>query len=55
MQELTVKVKREEVPVLTAFLVAKNVPVLGIAARHSLEDYFLKITSSNQHVEAFTN
>lgn len=55
VQELTVKVKREEVPVLTAFLVAKNVPVLGIAARHSLEDYFLKITSSNQHVEAFTN
>ena len=47
--------KRSEVPQLNRYLVEQGVDVLGLAARNSLEDYFLKITTANQHVEAYTD
>ena len=50
-----IKLRKEEVPMLTKLLVENNINVLGITARHSLEDYFLKITTANQHVEPFKN
>ncbi len=49
------KMRKEEVPLLTKLLIDHNVEVLGITPRHSLEDYFLKITTANQHVEPFKN
>jgi ABC-2 type transport system ATP-binding protein len=36
-------------------LVELGIPVLSLQPRHSLEDYFLQVTTGNQHVEAFTD
>ncbi|HMP87590.1 MAG TPA: ABC transporter ATP-binding protein, partial [Lacibacter sp.] len=52
---LELGMRKEEVPAFNRYLVQAGVEVLGISARHSLEDYFLKITTSNQHVEAYTD
>lgn len=52
---IDLKLKKEEVPALTKWLVQQNISILGVHARHSLEDYFLKITTANQHVEPFKN
>jgi len=46
---------RSRIPDLTRDLAALGVQVLAIRPRHSLEDYFLSLTTANQHVEAFTN
>lgn len=49
------QLRSADVPALNRYLVAQEVPVLGLSSRNSLEDYFLKITTANQHVEAYTN
>ncbi len=54
-QFIVLKMDKQQVPVLNQWLVQMNVPVLSIQPRHSLEDYFLQVTTGNQHVEAFTN
>jgi hypothetical protein len=36
-------------------LVHMDVQLLSLQPRHSLEDYFLQVTSGKQHVDAFTN
>jgi ABC-type multidrug transport system ATPase subunit len=54
-QGIQLKMRKDQVPAFNRFLVEQQVEVLGITARHSLEDYFLKITTANQHVEAYTN
>jgi ABC-type multidrug transport system ATPase subunit len=48
------KMDKAEIPVLTRELVALGIGVLAIQPRHSLEDYFLTLTTANQHVDAFT-
>jgi ABC-type multidrug transport system ATPase subunit len=48
------KMDRAEIPVLTKDLVALGIGVLAIQPRHSLEDYFLTLTTANQHVDTFT-
>ncbi|WP_207492151.1 ABC transporter ATP-binding protein [Aridibaculum aurantiacum] len=53
--KIMVQLDRQLIPVLNQWLVAQNVQVLSLQPRHSLEDYFLQVTSGNQHVEAFTN
>lgn len=52
---IELKMSRDAVPAFNRFLVAQQIEVKGITARHTLEDYFLKITSANQHVEAYKN
>lgn len=52
---IELKLRKEDVPALTKYLVQQNVEISGITARHTLEDYFLKITTANQHVEAYKN
>jgi ABC-type multidrug transport system ATPase subunit len=52
---IELKMSKEKVPALTRLLIDNKVNVLGITPRHSLEDYFLKITTANQHVEPFKN
>ena len=54
-KEIELKLSKEDVPQLTRFLVENKIEILGIAARHTLEDYFLKITTANQHVETYKN
>jgi len=50
---IQLKMRPDQVPDFNRYLVQQQVNVIGIAARHSLEDYFLKITTANQHVEAY--
>lgn len=47
------RMHRNLVPRLTRSLVEMNVEILSIHAQHSLEDYFIAMTSGKQHVETF--
>lgn len=52
---IVLKMDRNEIPAFHRALAAMQIPVLSLQPRHSLEDYFLQITTGNQHVETFTN
>lgn len=52
---LLLKVDRKMIPQLHAGLVSMNIQVVSLQPRHSLEDYFLQVTSGNQHVRTYTN
>jgi ABC-type multidrug transport system ATPase subunit len=54
-QRLVFNMDKALIPDLVQDLVRQGVQVLAIRPRHSLEDYFLSLTTANQHVEAFTN
>ena len=53
--EIILKMHRDEIPGVTKFLVQSNVEVISVQPKHSLEDYFLSLTTSNQHVAAYKN
>jgi ABC-type multidrug transport system ATPase subunit len=50
---ILLKMHREKVPDLNAFLVQQEVAVFSLHARHSLEEFFLSLTTPNQHVAAY--
>jgi ABC-type multidrug transport system ATPase subunit len=52
---IVLRIDRRRIPLLNAFLVRMGVQVLRLEPRHSLEDYFLQLTSSAQHVAPFTH
>lgn len=52
---IVLKMHRDEVPGLNAMLVQQNIKVYSLRAKHSLEDYFLSLTTANQHVDAYPN
>jgi hypothetical protein len=52
---LQLKMNKEEVPQLIAELVSLQVQLLSIKPMHSLEDYFLSLTTQPGHVESFAN
>jgi ABC-type multidrug transport system ATPase subunit len=52
---LQLKMNKEDVPQLIAEMVSLQVPVLSVHPMHSLEDYFLSLTTQAGHVESFTN
>ncbi|MGZ3950368.1 MAG: ABC transporter ATP-binding protein [Flavisolibacter sp.] len=54
-ENIILKMHRQEIPGLTKFLVEQDVHVLAIRPKHSLEDYFLSLTTGNQHVAAYEN
>jgi ABC-type multidrug transport system ATPase subunit len=49
------KMDRKEIPFFTSYMVQHGIEILSIQPRHSLEDYFLSLTSAKPHVETFTN
>ena len=51
--DLLLKMHRAKVPELNAFLVQNGVQVYSLRSKHSLEDYFLSLTTPNQHVAAY--
>ncbi|GAC1385675.1 MAG: ABC transporter ATP-binding protein [Ginsengibacter sp.] len=51
--KIVIRMERKDVPTFNELLVHLNIRVLSIQARHSLEDYFLQITTKKQHVETF--
>ena len=52
---IKVKMNKSDVPELVTFLTQKNIEILSVHPRHSLEDYFLSLTNNDTHVEPFTN
>lgn len=52
---IILKMHRLEISSLTKFLVESNVGILAIKPKHSLEDYFLSLTTGQQHVAAYKN
>lgn len=51
--QLILKMHRMNIPQLSKFLIEKNIAILAIQPRHSLEDYFLSLTTANPHVAAY--
>jgi ABC-type multidrug transport system ATPase subunit len=49
------KMDKSLIPSFVRDLVEQGIPVVAVRTRHQLEDYFLSLTTANQHVEAFTD
>ncbi len=52
---ILIKLDRELIPQLHRDMVDMDIQVLSLQPRHSLEDYFLQVTSGNQHVNTYSN
>jgi ABC-type multidrug transport system ATPase subunit len=52
---IVIKLDRKSIPQLHKELANMNLQLLSLQPKHSLEDYFLQVTSGNQHVDAFTS
>ncbi|MEP6683232.1 MAG: ABC transporter ATP-binding protein [Parafilimonas sp.] len=52
---LLMKMHHNTIPDFNIWLVQNNIRVISLQSRHSLEDYFLQVTSGTQHVATFTN
>jgi ABC-type multidrug transport system ATPase subunit len=52
---IVLKMHRNTIPDFHVWLVQQNIKIVSLQSRHSLEDYFLQVTSGQQHVAAFTN
>jgi ABC-type multidrug transport system ATPase subunit len=50
---LTFRMHRDEIPALVRSLVEWGIDIIAVTHKHSLEDYFLSLTSSNQHVATY--
>ncbi len=53
--DIILKLDRTQIPVFHQSIVNLGIPVLSLQPRHSLEDYFLQVTTGKQHVETFKN
>ena len=51
---IILKFSKDRIPEFVNQLVQLNIEVLSVTPRHSLEDYFLSLTTANQHVEPVT-
>jgi len=49
------KMDKVLIPDMVSYLVQQGIQVEAVRPRHPLEDYFLSLTTANQHVEAFTD
>jgi len=49
------RIHREKVPMLIKSLVQMDIEIISLYSKHSLENYFLSLTTENQHVESFKN
>ena len=54
-KSMQLMMNKELVPQLISELVAMNIQLLSVNSSHSLENYFLSLTTNSAHVEPFTN
>lgn len=54
-ESLLVKLDKKQIAAFHRDLVRMNIEVISVQPRHSLEDYFLQVTSGKQHVDSYTN
>jgi ABC-type multidrug transport system ATPase subunit len=52
---ILLKLHREQVPVVMKEMVQMDIGILSFHSKHSLEDFFLSLTTANQHVETVAN
>ena len=48
-------INKTEIPKLVTTLIAKNIGIIALQPRHSLEEYFLSLTNTEAHVESVTD
>ena len=48
-----IKMKTKDIPSFNIWLVHNEIAVSGIRSTHSLEQFFIQVTSANQHVETY--
>jgi ABC-type multidrug transport system ATPase subunit len=53
--KIVLKMHRKDIPHLAKFLIEKDINIIAIQPKHSLEDYFLSLTTANQHVATYKN
>ena len=54
-ENILLRMHKDEIPGLARFLVHQNIELISLQPKHSLEDYFLSLTTTNQHVAAYKN
>jgi ABC-type multidrug transport system ATPase subunit len=54
-EQITFQLHRNMIPQLIKKLVEMDIPIISLHSKHSLEDYFLSLTTENRYVETFTN
>src|SRR6478609_3330353 len=54
-KNIFLKMHRHNIPGFNNWLVQQGIQLVSLQSRHSLEDYFLQITSGTQHVATFEN
>jgi ABC-type multidrug transport system ATPase subunit len=52
---ILLKMHQDQLPQLHRWLVEHNIELISLQRRHTLEDFFLHVTSARQYVEAFTD
>lgn len=52
---IVLKLHKDEIPGLLKKLIQMDIGVISLDSRHSLEDYFLSLTTGQQHVDTFKN
>jgi ABC-2 type transport system ATP-binding protein len=52
---IQLKMDKEQIPVLISYLSQSNIQILAVKPTHSLEDYFISLTTPNNHVESPAN
>jgi ABC-type multidrug transport system ATPase subunit len=52
---ILLKMHRDQLPQLHKWLVENDIELISLQRRHTLEDFFLQVTSGKQYVEAFTD
>jgi ABC-2 type transport system ATP-binding protein len=52
---IVLQLNKANIPQFTTHLVSIGAEVMSLRPRHSLEEYFLSLTTANQHVDSFAN
>ena len=52
-QDIRLQLPQAQVPALVSWLVQQGVEITGLQSAHSLEEYFLSLTTPNQHVAGY--
>ena len=52
---IKIQMNKNDIPELNKYMNAMGIGILSIQPRHSLEDYFLSLTTQQQHVDPITN
>jgi ABC-type multidrug transport system ATPase subunit len=52
---ITLQMDKKEIPAFTTELVSGGTQIISVQPKHSLENYFLSLTTANRHVDTFTN